>query len=133
MAEFTGKNLIVVFATVTLTGNHRTFSVTEEMGTVDASAGADAARSYVTTLKDGTATLEVLGDDTAGGPTWWAAVAPGTTGSLVYGEEGSTSGQPRHTASAIVTSRKKDAPYDDLVTYTVEFQLNGAVTDDSYP
>lgn len=130
MAEFTGKNLSVVFAGTALAGNFRTFSVTEEMGLVDASAGNDTSRTYVTTRKDGTATLEVLAqDDTVA---IWTAVAPGTTGSLVYGEEGTGVGQPRHTVNAIVTSRKKDAPYDDLVVTTVEFQFSGAVTDDTY-
>jgi hypothetical protein len=133
VAEFTGKNLSVLFASNALTGNHRTFTVTEEMGLVDASAGPDAARSYVATLKDGKATLEVLGDDAAAGPTWWGNVLPGAVGSLVWGEEGTGSGQPRHTVNAVVSSRKKDAPYDDLVVYTVEFQYSGAVADDSYP
>lgn len=133
MAEFTGKNLSVVFGATTLTGNQRSFSTTEEAGLVDASAGADVARSYLKTLEDGTATVEILGDDGAGGPTLWAAVKPGTTGNLVWGEEGVTAGQPRHTVPAIVSSRKKDAPYDDVVVVTVEFQFSGAVVDDVYP
>lgn len=133
MAEFTGRNLSVVFGSTTLSGNQRSFSVTEEAGLVDASAGADTARSYLKTLEDGTATVEILQDDGAGGPTLWAAVKPGTTGNLVWGEEGATATQPRHTVPAIVSNRKKDAPYDDVVVVTVEFQLNGLVVDDVYP
>jgi hypothetical protein len=132
VAEFTGKNLALTFGGTTLTGNHRTFTGTEEVGLVDASAGSDAARTYLPTLTDGKGTLEVLGDDSAGGPTWWAAVVPGATGSLVWGEKGSTAGFPKHTVNAVVSSRKKDAPYDDLVVYTVEFQYSGTVADGTY-
>jgi hypothetical protein len=133
VAEFTGKALHVAFGATVLTGNQRTFSAEEEAGLVDASAGADAARSYLKTLEDGTATIEILGDDGAGGPTLWAAVRPGTTGNLVWGEEGNVAGQPRHTVAAIVSSRKKDMPFDDVVVYTVEFQFSGQVADDVYP
>lgn len=133
MAEFTGKNLYVSFGGTVLSGNQRTFSANEEAGLVDASAGADVARSYLKTLEDGTATIEILGDDGAGGPTLWAAVKPGTSGSLIWAEEGNTTGQPRHTVNALVSSRKKDSPYDDVVVYTVEFQFSGTVTDDTIP
>jgi hypothetical protein len=133
VAEFTGRNLHVVFGATTLSGNQRTFSVTEEAGLVDASAGADVARSYLKTLEDGTATLELLQDDGAGGPTLWAAVREGTSGNLVWGEEGNVASQPRHTVPAIVSSRKKDTPYDDVVVVTVEFQFSGTVVDDVYP
>lgn len=133
MSEFTGKNLHVSFNGTVLTGNQRTFSDQEEAGLVDASAGADVARSYLKTIEDGTATMEILQDDGAGGPTLWAAVKPGTSGSLIWGEEGNVAAQPRHTVNAIVSSRKKDSPYDDLVVVTVEFQFSGVVTDDVYP
>ena len=130
MAEFTGKNVSVVFGGTVLGTNFRTFTANEEMSLVDASAGADAARTYVTVMADGTATLEFLAQDDSVAA--FAAVKPGTTGSLVWGEEGTGVGQPRHTVNAIVSSRKKDMPYDDVVVITVDFQFSGAVTDDSY-
>lgn len=130
MAEFTGKNLSVTFGGTALAGNFRTFSTTEEAGLVDASAGNDTARTYLKTLEDGTATLEVLAQDDS--TAVWAAVRQGTSGSLVWGEEGTATGQPRHTVTALVSSRKKDSPYDDLVVITVEFQFSGVVADDTF-
>lgn len=130
MAEFTGKNLVVTFGGTALAGAFRSFSTTEEAGLVDASAGNDQARTYLKTLEDGTATLEVLAQDDS--TAVWAAVKPGTSGSLVWGEEGSGTGQPRHTVNAIVSSRKKDMPYDDIVVLTAEFQFSGVVADDTY-
>lgn len=130
MAEFVGKNVSVVFGGTALAGNFRSFSVTEEAGLVDASAGNDTARTYLKTLEDGTATLEVLAQDDS--VAIWTAVRQGTVGSLVWGEEGTGSGQPRHTVNAIVSNRKKDMPYDDVVVITAEFQFSGLVADDSF-
>lgn len=130
MAEFTGKNLVVTFGGAALAADFRTFSANEEAGLVDASAGNDQARTYIKTLEDGTATLELLAQDNS--TAVWAAVRQGTSGSLVWGEEGSGTGQPRHTVNAIVSSRKKDMPYDDVVVITVEFQFSGGVADDTY-
>lgn len=130
MAEFVGKNVSVVFGGTALAGNFRSFSVTEEAGLVDASAGNDTARTYLKTLEDGTATLEVLAQDDS--VAIWTAVRQGTVGSLVWGEEGTGTGQPRHTVNAIVSNRKKDMPYDDVVVITAEFQFSGLVADDSF-
>lgn len=130
MAEFTGKNLVVTFGGTALAGAFRTFSTTEEAGLVDASAGNDQARTYLKTLEDGTATLEVLSQDDS--TAVWAAIRPGTAGSLVWGEEGSGTGQPRHTVNALVSSRQRDVPYDDVVVITAEFQFSGVVADDTY-
>lgn len=130
MPEFTGKNLVVTFGGVTLTGDQRVFSAQEEVGLIDASAGNDQARTYIKTLEDGTATMEILAQDNS--TAVFAAVKPGTTGSLVWSEEGTGSGQPRHTVPAIVSSRKKDVPYDDLVVISAEFQFSGVVVDDTH-
>jgi len=130
VAEFTGKNLSVSFGGTALAGAFRTFSTTEEAGLVDASAGNDQARTYLKTLEDGSATLEVLAQDDS--TAVWAAIKPGTAGSLVWGEEGTGVGQPRHTVNAIVSSRKKDMPYDDVVVITAEFQFSGVLTDDTF-
>src|SRR5215831_3623726 len=105
MAEFTGHQLVVTFGGVALASDFRTFTATEEAGLVDASAGNDTARTYLKSRTDGTAALEVLGQDNT--TAVWDAVKPGTTGSLVWGEEGSGTGQPRHSVPAIVSSRKK--------------------------
>jgi hypothetical protein len=130
VAEFTGKNLVVTFGGTTISGNQRSFSVEEEAGLVDASAGNDPARTYLKTLEDGTATLEVLAQDDS--TAIWAACRQGTSGSLVWGEEGNGVGNPRHTVPAVVSSRKKDMPYDDVVVMTFEFQFSGLVVDDTY-
>lgn len=130
MAKFTGAGLVLTFGATTLTTTFRGFDPEEDMGTVDASAGADTARSYVNTLKDGKASIDYLLDNTtvAGDPKW-TAVVPGTTATLTWSELGTATGNVKHSVSATVTSRKKSHPYDGLVMAHVEFVFNAAVTE----
>ena len=130
MAGITGKNLYIAFGGTVLDTDYRSFGSSEEMGLVDQSAGSDAARTYLTTLTDGTSSLTILiqADDT----TTWGAVAVGTEGTLEWGEEGTASGKPKHTVNAIVATREKSMEYADVVVADVSFQYSGAVTDSTY-
>lgn len=128
--EFTGKNLYLKFGSTVLGSRFRTFEPNEEIGLVDASAGTDVARTKVSTLEDGGASVEFLLE--AAGTTEWAACDKGTFGTLEWGEEGTASGKPKHTVYAVVKNRKKSVVYDDIVKANVEFEFSGAVTDASY-
>lgn len=120
----------IKFGSTVLSTDMRAFDPEEEIGLVDGTAGVDAARTYITTVKDGKATLELLA---AGGTTVWAAVVPGTSGTLEWGDEGTAAGKPKHSVNAIVQKRKRTTPYDDVVVYSVDFQFSGAaVTDGTY-
>jgi len=130
MASHTGTALYVTFGGTVLDTDYRSFSASEETGLVDASGGADANRTYLTTLKDGTASITVMIQ--VGDTTTWAAVAPQLSGTLEWATEGTAATKPRHYAQAIVVSREKSMEYEDLVVGDVEFQLNSAVTDTTY-
>jgi hypothetical protein len=130
MAEYTGKNLYITFDGNVLTGDQRTFTVTETMEVVDASAGADVARTYLTTLEDGSATLELLHQED--GTVLWGNVDKGTSGTLIWAPEGTATGKAKHTVTAIVISREQSMPYDDVVALTIEFQFTGVVSDTTY-
>lgn len=130
MAGVTGKNLYCIFGSAVLDTDYRSFSATETAGVTDISAGADANRTYLATLKDGTASISILmqASDTA----TWAAVAPTTGGTLEWAPEGTTATYPRHYAYAFVLSREKSMAFTDEVVGDVEFQISGAVTDTTY-
>jgi len=130
MAGITGTAFYATFNSQVLDTDYRSFSNSEEIGTVDQSAGSDANRTYLTALKDGTASITFVmqSEDT----TTWGAVAVGTDDTLEWGEEGTAAGKPKHSVPAIVTSREKSMEYADLVVCDVSFQFNGAVTDDTY-
>lgn len=122
----------IKFGTTVLSVDMRNFQPDEEVGTVDQSSGNDTSRTYLTTLKDGKSSLEILLQP--GGTAVWAATAPGTAGTLEWGEEGTAIGKPKHSVNAIVKSRKRAMPYDGVVTATIDFQFSSAtgVTDGTY-
>jgi hypothetical protein len=130
MAGITGAALFLQFGSTVLDTDYRAFSQAEEGGLVDASAGGDTNRTYLTTLKDGTASATIV--EQAGSTAAWAAVAPLTSGTLTVGEEGTASGKPKMTVVAIVTSREKSMEYADLAVIDVEWQYNGAPTHSTY-
>jgi len=130
LGEYTGTNLYVIFGSTALTTDYRSWTEEETIDTVDKTAGADTVKTYLTTTKDGTASIDVL--DSTGGTAMWAAVAVGTEGTLEWAPEGTATTKPRHYVNAIVTSRSKPVAYADVVTFTVNFQFSGAVTDTVY-
>jgi len=132
MAAITGKLAYLEFKSVVLSAEYRSFSATETGGLVDASAGADANRTYLTTLKDGTATASIL-VETGVGTLKWIAVAPLATGVLRWGEQGSYQGSINHSVTAFVTERRKTLAYADLIVADVTWQFSGAVTDSTFP
>lgn len=125
-----GDAYYLLFKGTALNTNYRSTSHNETMDTVDQSAGADANKTYLTTLKDGTkqATIKHKAGDTA----IWGLLVPGAEGTLEWGEEGTTAGKPRHYVNALVTSRQQSASYSDLIVIDVAWQYSGAVTDGTY-
>jgi hypothetical protein len=130
VADVGGSNLYLTFTTVVLDTNFRSFGIDETAGTVLAAAGADADDTYLVLRKGGGGPISFVMQ--AADTTTWGAVVPGTEGALVWGEEGTASGKPKHTVNAIVTSRARSIPYDDLVISTVTFLYSGAISDSTY-
>jgi len=130
MTAKTGTAMYLKFGSTVLSGDYRSFSAEETGDVVDASAGADTNRTYLTMLKDGTASATIVAQ--AGSTALWGAVAPLTGGTLEWDEEGTTAGRPKHTAWAIVTSRAMGAEYADIVTFDVAWQISSAVSDSTY-
>lgn len=129
MAEYTGKNLSVVFNSVTLDADYRKLTTNEEIGMVESTAGGDTNKTYLTTIKDGKATLELLNQS----GTVDAGVTVGTEADLVWGPEGTDTGKPRKTVNAILKSINNENAYADVSKLKLEFQFSGAVTTDTYP
>ena len=126
----TGTGMYLAFKGIVLSTNYRTTSGSEDVGTVDQSAGADTAATYLTTLTNGTrqATIKHKAGDTA----IWGAVALKEEGTLEWGEEGTAAGKPRHYVNAISVNRSDDASHADLVVISAQWKFSGAVTDGTY-
>lgn len=131
MPEYTGSGLYVTFGGTVFSSRFRAFDADETQALVAKDAGADTAMTYLTTLADGKATLEVLAE--AGGTALWAAGAKGTSGTLIWGDEGTVAGKPKHTVPAIVQRRHRIAVYNETAKLTFDFQFNGTVVDGTWP
>jgi len=127
MAGFTGADLFLDFGGTVLNTDFRAFGQTETGDVVDASAGADTSRTYLTTLKDGTATATIVIQ--AADTNTWDALVPLTSGTLMWAEEGSGAGTQVHTVWAIVTERRKSMDYADLIVADLSWQFSSAVVD----
>lgn len=127
--SITGQNLYVAFKGEALEADYREFSFSEEIGMADASAGSDAARTYLKTLEDGNATLTLLlqADGTAATDPA-QLLEKGAEGTLEWGPEGTAAGKPRRYVNAIVQSYEERSPYDDVIEISASFQFSGQVT-----
>ena len=124
MAEYTGSAMYVKFGSTVLSSRYKSWEETQEAGLAEASAGSDTLRTYLSTLDDGSATLELL--EASAGTVLFAAVAPRTSGTLEWGPEGTTSGKPKYTVVALVKSRKRTVVHDDVSKLSLEFQFNSS-------
>jgi hypothetical protein len=71
--------------------------------------------------------LEMLDND-ANASTFYAAIEPGDVGTLVLGPQGNGAGKIKFTIPAMVESREREYPYDDVVTLKITFRGTGPVT-----
>jgi hypothetical protein len=124
--SFVGSGLYLKFGNTVLSGEFRSFNEAEDGATVDGSAGADTFRRKLMTLSDGSATYECVAQ--AGGTAIWAAVAPKTEGTLVWGPEGTATNKPKGSVNCVVSSRARSIPYDGIVTYSIKFDYLEAPT-----
>lgn len=117
--------------TVTLNTESRSFSYTPSISTIDATAGADAAKRILTYMKDGQiSTTQVMQSDM--GTVTMNSLAEGVSGTMTWGEAGTAVGAPKHVAKFISMGASYSAPYSDVVTFSVTFQQDGARTDSAY-
>jgi len=130
MAQYTGKDLVVTFKGTTVSARFRVFTAGEEVDLEDQSAGNDVAKSYLTTLEDGDAKLELLDQrDGTAATAMWNLMDKGAEGTLQWQPEGTATNDPKHYVNAIVKKREREFPYEKVVKATFTFQFSGTTTD----
>lgn len=130
MASFLGTNAYINFNSQTLSTYYRKAKSDESIAMVDKTAGADTHMSHLPALRETKFTVDFV----LNGVTVWDALVPGTSSTLEWGPLGNTpaSGNPKYSATAIVTKRTKDEPYNDIAVCSVEFELQAAWTPATY-
>ena len=93
-------------------------SFPRDIETLETTSFGSSDRSYVVGFKN--ATISVEGSFDA------------TSVSFEYGPEGSTSSFVKYTGECLMTSYETSAGVGDIVTYSAEFQITGAVTRGAY-
>lgn len=84
-------------------------------------------KTYIVGLKDATISLSGLWDATADA-IFGAVVGQSATLSFEYSPEGTSVGAIKYTGEAIMTNYAKSSPVGDVVGYSADLQVTGAVT-----
>lgn len=99
--------------------------------TLETTSFGSSSKSYVVGFSDSTISIEGTYDATVDGYLS-GLVGFDTASAFVYGPEGSTSGQVKYTGSAFLTSYEVKGGVGDVVTYSAQFQVTGAITRGTY-
>jgi hypothetical protein len=117
-------------ASATLTDISNTLtdvSFPAKVDTAEVTAFGASAKSYVVGLTDGTISISGTFDATVDA-LFAGVVGFATALNWNYGPEGSTAGFVKYTGTGFVTSYQKSGTVGDVVKYTADIQVTGAVT-----
>jgi hypothetical protein len=122
--RYSGSELYVEFGGVDVGGVARQLVVREDVETYDVTTLADSARQFQTGLSNADFTLRILYEGTVTAAR--AALLPGTSGTLLWGQIGTASGNPKGGAVAIVTGSEITTPYEGLIVQSIALLRTGA-------
>jgi predicted secreted protein len=106
----------------------RSYSVEETADTVEDSSMGDTYRSFKTTLKGWSGSVDVFWDETD--TNGQVAMTVGTEVTINFFPEGATAGQTEkyYSGTAIVTGRTVTGSFDGMVESTITLQGTGALS-----
>jgi hypothetical protein len=135
MAEYAaGPNLVLTWTwsggTTSLAADSRSVTWQTSIKKVDISAGADTQTTYMSTLKEGAATINLV--DQTGGTAIAAALLAGVSGTLTIGPEGTATGKRKVTLPSFSEGAQYTYPYADIAVISCSFAPNANYTDSVY-
>lgn len=102
----------------------------ETLDTAETTAFGSSAKSYIVGLTDATISVSGIWDATVDG--YINSGAEPASRSFIFGPAGSTVSNVKYTGEAIVTSFSISNPVGDVVTYSLDLQVTGAITRGTY-
>jgi len=125
-----GKNTFISLNGSNLSTFCNTSSITRSADSHDVTTYGADDHSYQGGLKDGTASIGGIYDNTAGSSPK-AVVEPlvGSVVSLIRRPEGTGAGKPQTVVNVLVLNYVETSPVADMVTWTAELQKSGAAND----
>ena len=128
MAKYTGKDMLVKFGTLDISGQGRNLEVSQSADEIDVTTYGSDDKEFIVGMIERDASLEVLDDSSSS--TIRTALKPGSTNSLVWFPIGTASGNPKFSvATAVVKEQNLSYPYDDAVLMSTNVRLSGAVVE----
>lgn len=129
MAFVHGKGVFVSIDGDDISAFTKNVEFSREADTHDTTTFGKNSKTYASGLKDGTATIEGVYDNTAAtGPA--AVLNPllgGAAVPFVYQPDGTGAGKAQYLVDVIVNTYEEAAPVDDMVTWTAEVQFTDDV------
>ena len=105
----------------------RSFSVDETADTIESTSMGDTYRTFEASLKSWNGPVDVLFDDTD--TNGQVALTVGSSVTVNFQVEGSTTGDHLLSGTALVTSRTINSSFDGLVEASLSLQGDGALTE----
>ena len=126
MATHTGSEGTVRVGATNAVLEIRSYSVEETADTAEDTSMGDAYRTFKTTLKGWSGSVDVFWDelDTTG----QGALVPGSEVNIRFYPEGATTADVYLTGQAIVTGKTITGSFDGMVESTITVQGTGALT-----
>ncbi len=126
MATHTGSEGTVRVGTTNNILEIRSYSVEETSDTAEDTSMGDSYRTFKTTLKAWTGSVDVFWDETD--TTGQGALTVGSEVTVRFMPEGAATGDTYLTGSAIVTGKTITASFDGMVESTITLQGTGSLT-----
>lgn len=126
MATFAGSGGVIKIGNNAV-AEVRSYSIDENMDTLEDTAMGDVSRTFKASLKTFSGSADVFFDDTD--TTGQGALTVGSTGTLSIQMEGDTTGDHLLSGSILVTGRTITASFDGMVEASITFQGTGALTE----
>jgi predicted secreted protein len=105
----------------------RSFSIDETMDTIESTSMGDTYRTFETSLKSWSGSVDIFFDDTD--TTGQGALTVGSEVTVNFQIEGDTTGDHLLSGTAIVTDRSISSSFDGLVEASLSLQGDGALTE----
>lgn len=104
----------------------RSYSIEESADTLEDTSMGDSARTYKPSLTSFSGSLDVFWDETD--TNGQVALAVGSSVTLKWYPEGSSSGDTYYSGTALVTGKNISASFDGMVEASISVQGTGAIT-----
>lgn len=128
MAKYTGKDMVIFFGTVNISGQGRQLEISQSADEIDVTTYGSDDKEFIVGMLEREASLEILDDDTSS--TIRDATKAGSSSSLIWFPQGSVTGKPKFSVgTAVVREQNISYPYDDAVMMDLTLRLSGAVTE----